>query len=357
MWGPQRLSTIVVLLGGLALTAVFVMTPPREQQGPFTPRRDDEVVERVARTPRLAAVPLDEAGAVTLATELLAEASRTNDPRLVGRAQAALGAWASSPEPSASLRLVRARLAHQQGLLAHALDELGGNDDVASRELRAELLFSLGRYEASLAACTGVPSLARCEAPARALLGTLDEAALSADGSARALALLARIKHWQGDDAASAKLLTRVLELEELPQARAELAERLLELQRGAEVPALFAGRALSDRELLALVIAGATERAPELNARMEANRQRGDETVTREELCYALLVEHDVARALEGAQRNWSRSHEPEDARWLLEAAAAAKAPAAAQPALEWLAGVKLASPRLRALAKELAP
>lgn len=342
MLAAQRLSTVVVLLGGLALTTIFVVTPAREQHGPFVPRSDAEVVEQVPRTPRAPTAPLDEAGALRLATEFLAEAERTNDPRLLGRAQAALGPWATSPEPTAALRLIRARLAQRQGELATALELLGPPDSEDGWALRARLLFSLARYPEALEACAHVEARAWCELPTRAVTAKVDDAP---DDSAEHLRSLARARRWRGDLAGAVTLLAQALALEpELPELRAEYAELLLDLGRGQEVAALFAGRALSDRELLAVVLGGDETRAPELAARMDANRQRDDGLGLREELRYALLVEHDAPRAVAVATKNWARSREPDDARWLLEAAAAAKDPAAAKPVREWLAGTTLA-------------
>ena len=147
-----QVSTLAVLAGGLALTALFIAAPSPGQRGPFVPKRDDEVLERVMPTPRAPSTPLDEAAALALAERLLSDARRTNDPRLVGRAQATLAPWAGSQTPA--LRLLRARLAQRQGELGQALAELGDVPDTdAGWQLRSELLFSLARYDESLAAC------------------------------------------------------------------------------------------------------------------------------------------------------------------------------------------------------------
>jgi hypothetical protein len=89
--------------------------------------------------------------------------------------------------------------------------------------------------------------------------------------------------------------------------------------------------------------------------ARFEASRLRGDRVHQREESRFVLAVGHDAARALRLAQDNWTVQREPADARVLLEAAQAAGARAAAQPALDWLAETGIAWPRLRALAAAL--
>ena len=89
--------------------------------------------------------------------------------------------------------------------------------------------------------------------------------------------------------------------------------------------------------------------------ARFEAARLRGDSVHQREEARFALAVARDPARALRLAEQNWRVQKEPADARVLLEAAAAARAPAAAAPVLAWLADTGCEWPRLRALAASL--
>jgi hypothetical protein len=82
---------------------------------------------------------------------------------------------------------------------------------------------------------------------------------------------------------------------------------------------------------------AGACQR--ELAARFDAARQRGDTSHRKEEARFALALQGDAARALPLARRNFAVQREPADARVLLEAALAAREPAAAEPALDWMA------------------
>ena len=58
---------------------------------------------------------------------------------------------------------------------------------------------------------------------------------------------------------------------------------------------------------------------------------------------------------ALELARANYAQQREPADARLLLEAALAARQPAAAEPALKWLAESGIESVALKALAAQL--
>ena len=54
-------------------------------------------------------------------------------------------------------------------------------------------------------------------------------------------------------------------------------------------------------------------------------------------------------------ALENWATQREPADARILLEAALAARQPAAARPVLDWLDRTGLEHARIRALADQL--
>ena len=57
-----------------------------------------------------------------------------------------------------------------------------------------------------------------------------------------------------------------------------------------------------------------------------------------REEARFSLHLLHEPLEALRLATANWKVQREPADVRILLEAASAARDPAAAQPVVEWL-------------------
>ena len=61
-------------------------------------------------------------------------------------------------------------------------------------------------------------------------------------------------------------------------------------------------------------------------------------------------------AQALALASENYAQQREPADARLLLEAAVAARQPAAAAPVLKWMAESGIESTALKALATQLA-
>jgi hypothetical protein len=126
----------------------------------------------------------------------------------------------------------------------------------------------------------------------------------------------------------------------------------------------LLAERGRADVLLLRLALAGravndprAAKWADELQARFSAARARGDRTHEKEESRFVLALRGDAARALELALANHELQREPSDARVLLEAALAARTPAAraaVQPVLQWLDSNRVESVVLRALAEK---
>jgi hypothetical protein len=100
-----------------------------------------------------------------------------------------------------------------------------------------------------------------------------------------------------------------------------------------------------SDSLLLRLTEAETSLKLPEaarhqrmMADRYAAARARGDTTHRAEEARFELRLRGDATSALQLAQQNYAVQREPRDARVLLEAAVAAKNPAAAQPVQDWL-------------------
>jgi hypothetical protein len=127
-------------------------------------------------------------------------------------------------------------------------------------------------------------------------------------------------------------------------------------------VLALLKDKTRSDLLLLRLALAAKAQKSPQLAAwqgdlksRFDAARLRGDKLHQKEESRYALQLEGDAQRALALASENYRLQREPADARVLLEAALAARAPAAAEPVLRWMADSGIESAVLRKLAAEL--
>jgi tetratricopeptide (TPR) repeat protein len=127
-------------------------------------------------------------------------------------------------------------------------------------------------------------------------------------------------------------------------------ADFLLDRNRPQEVLALLEHEARIDPLLLRLALAGQSLGAPELSGhvadlaeRFAEARMRGDTVHQREEARFNLHLLKQPDDALRLAQTNWGVQREPWDARLLLEAALAADQPAAARPALDWLAASHL--------------
>ncbi len=105
----------------------------------------------------------------------------------------------------------------------------------------------------------------------------------------------------------------------------------------------------------VALKQPGAQARLDALAERFAAAGERGDTTHRAEEARYWRGLRGDPARALALARANYEVQREPRDARVLLECALAARDPAAARPAIDWLRRSGFEDPRLRTLARQL--
>ena len=142
----------------------------------------------------------------------------------------------------------------------------------------------------------------------------------------------------------------------------AAYADFLLDRGRPAEVMALLKDKTRSDLLLLRVTLAAKALGSPQLAAlaatlaaRFDAARLRGDTTHQKEQSRFALAIQGRPQEALALASDNYALQREPADARTLLEAAIAAKQPAAAAPVLKWLAESHIESVALSALAERL--
>lgn len=139
-------------------------------------------------------------------------------------------------------------------------------------------------------------------------------------------------------------------------------ADFLLDRNRPAEVRSLLENEVRVDPLLLRLALAeqrlGAAELAghvADLHERFAEARMRGDTVHQREEARFTLDLLKKPRAALRLAQANWAVQREPADVRVLIEAALAAGAPAAAKPALDWLATAHLEDKAIAGLAARL--
>jgi hypothetical protein len=117
-----------------------------------------------------------------------------------------------------------------------------------------------------------------------------------------------------------------------------------------------------SDTLLLRLVFAermlnlpSAKAREATLASRFQAAQLRGDTVHQQEEARFALIVQNDPRKALSLAGENWKVQREPRDARIFLEAALAAREPAAAQPVIRWLDESRIEDRQLSSLAQQV--
>ncbi len=375
-------ATVLVLLGGLALTALFVLAPGGGPSGPFVPKSDEEVLEQVPKSTPRPTAPLSVEEAAARARQLIDEARRSGgDPRLLGRAQATLAPWWNEPSPPAPVRILRATLKQSfhdfEGALVDLEAQVAADPKDAQAWLtRATVLSVLARYPEAQASCERLVGIADavvqavCRAQVQGVTGQAREAAAALAALTPApeekgwlLSVRGELERWSGDDDRAQATLEQALAIDPTDTySRLLLAQALLDAGQAERAAKLFEGRAVNDGELLmwvlALNAAQAKEyaaRRAELDERVTANRQRGETLHRREESRYALALEGDVGKALELAVKNWAVQKEPADARVLLEAAVAAKDAKAAAPVVAWLAETKFTEPRLIALARSL--
>ena len=375
-------ATVLVLLGGLALTTAFVLAPGGGPSGPFVPKSDAEVLEQVAKSAPRPTAPLTVDEAAVRARQLIDEARRSGgDPRLLGRAQATLAPWWNELSPPPQIRILRATLKQSFHDFEGALVDLDAQvaadpKDAQGWLTRATVLSVLARYPEAQAACERLVGISDavvegvCRAQVAGVTGRAREAAAALEALTPApeergwlLSVRGELERWSGDDARSQATLEQALAIDPTDTySRLLLAQALLDAGQAGRAAKLFEGRAVNDGELLMWVLALNAAQAPEyparraeLDERVKANRQRGETLHQREESRYALALEGDVSKALALAIRNWAVQKEPADARVLLEAAVAAKDKKAAEPVVSWLAQTKFTEPRLIALAKSL--
>jgi len=388
----RRLLTLgFVLICGLVAGAA--------QAAPYTPKSDDQVLERLpfkasaaeGRELRqlrraLAEQPQNPVRALALARRYFDLASAEGDPRYVGYAEAAIRPWSQAAEPPADILLMRALLRQYRhdfdaalADLARAAERDPGNAEIWS--WRSAILLVQADYAGARAACDKLAPVAS------ALLATACTTAV--DGlsgkSAQAYAELSKALARRPDADADLKLWvqTRLAEMA-LRQGKDDLAERhfkaglalgvtdgfilaayadlLLDHDRPAEVVPMLRDWERSDILLLRLALAehaaklpGAAAHIAMMKERFDASALRGDKLHQQEEARFHLYLQGDAPGALRLAAENYRLQREPRDARILMEAALAAGEHAAAQPALEWLGASGYEDPLYARLAQRL--
>lgn len=366
---------------------------------PYLPSSDAQVLERlpfkandpVARelAERRAALrrnPTDETIAVDLARRYYGLVAAEGDPRYIGYAQAALAPWWDLPSPPLEVLVLRASLRQFRHDFDGALRDLDqaltrSPNHPQAHSLRAiihivQARYALGRTDClALRGATSELIAFGCDAMVQGLTG---HAAAAYDGLRSmlerhpeatrdeqlwVLTRLAEMAQRLGRDEAAEAHFKRALALDVSDTfLLAAYADFLLDHGRAAEVVSLLKDKVRSDTLLLRLVFAEQTLNLPTAKAtattladRFHAAQLRGDTVHQQEEARFALHVQHDAKTALALALENWKVQREPRDARIVLEAALAAKAPAAAKPALDWLRENNNEDATLQRLAQQL--
>jgi tetratricopeptide (TPR) repeat protein len=383
---------LTLLLGCLY---VFIVT----EAAPRLPNSDAEVLEHLptrAQDPlqreiravrlALAADPQNLTLALQLARRYYAEVTAEGDPRYIGYAQASLAPWWSLPDPPVAVRLMRAVLLQFNHHFEPALADLKivvaaePNNSEAWAWLAAIAMvradYVLARSACKRFAPLTVPAVAvGCLAHVDAASGNAASAvsalrtALKIDKKADArqrlwaLTRLAETEERLGRDPAAEAAYREALALKITDSyLLAAYADFLLDQGRASEVLTLLQGKQRSDVLLLRLALAAKAVGSSalidwqrDLGARFNAAKLRGDAVHQKEESRFALHLLGDAALALTLAKQNYAVQREPADARILLEAAIAAKQPAAAEPVLAWMRNSGIESKTLKELARQL--
>lgn len=366
---------------------------------PHLPASDATVVERVparAADPRVRdlqalraawrANPRDVDLAVRLARRYVEEAAAEGDPRYVGYAQAALAPWWAEPAPPVAVRVQRAVLRQYGHQFSEALTDLDAAvlAEPANAEAWAWLAaIHLVRADYAQAArgCKGLAPLttpllaAGCRATIDSLTGSAGPAAITlavalksaADAGPEerlwALTRQAEIAERRGSIAVAERAFKDALALGVADvYLQAAYADFLLDNGRAGEVLTLLKDGTRADVLLLRLALAAKAANDPradgwrrDLAARFDAARARGDRTHEKEEARFVLELQGDAPRALTLARSNYAVQREAADARILLEAAIAARQDEAAKPVLDWLESNRVESVVLRSLSAKL--
>ncbi len=366
---------------------------------PHLPASDATVVERVparAADPRVRdlqalraawrANPRDVDLAVRLARRYVEEAAAEGDPRYVGYAQAALAPWWAEPAPPVAVRVQRAVLRQYGHQFSEALTDLDAAvlAEPANAEAWAWLAaIHLVRADYAQAArgCKGLAPLttpllaAGCRATIDSLTGSAGPAAITLAVALKsandagpeerlwALTRLAEIAERRGSIAVAERAFKDALALGVADvYLQAAYADFLLDNGRAGEVLTLLKDGTRADVLLLRLARAAKAANDPradgwrrDLAARFDAARARGDRTHEKEEARFVLELQGDAPRALTLARSNYAVQREAADARILLEAAIAARQDEAAKPVLDWLESNRVESVVLRSLSAKL--
>lgn len=335
---------------------------------------------------QFAAAPTSLPLAMRLAERQLAMGVAEADPRFVGYARGTLAPWWHDDTASPALRILRARIMQAQHEFAPASSDLRAalaedphsadgllvlaSIDEATGDLAEakNLCARFAQDHPGLAAVACVASVAALRGNRKAsaeMLGNAVQHIPTLDRSQLlwALTILGEIAI-QGDDPTAGQYLKEALALDRgNVYALTVYADYLLDHGEAAAVVRLLAGYERIDALYLRLALAAQATDDPrfpsyrdDLAARFAAARLQGDTVHLRDTARFMLDIEHDAARALTLAVRNWQTGHKAlADLRVLLAAALACHDLTAVKPALDWVAATHLEDSTIERLTRQL--
>ena len=366
---------------------------------PRMPASDAEILETLPTRPgdpaavelrrmrdTLAANPRNADAAERLARRYFDLAMAEGDPRYVGYAEAALRPWPETTAAPVDILLLHGMLRQYRhdfprGMADFELALQADPSNSEARAWRAAIFMVQADYAAARRECEllaehashlhATACLAYVDATtghARAAYGRLAAALAQRSGVDPGFLVwilnrLAEMAWRMGDLAAPERHFRAALALGVDDNfLLAEYADFLLERGRAAEVLPLLQKWGRSDTLLLRLALAARAQKLPEaekyartLGERFADAALRGEKLHLQEEARYLLDLKGDARAALAAAVENYRTQREPRDALILIEAGLAARDPAAAVPALQWLESSGFESARMQLAAAKL--
>jgi len=384
---------------GPALLGTALAIPNWAAAAPYLPKDDAVVLETLPGRPNdpaaaelrqlraaAAAAPMDAQAAARVARRYFDLAIAEGDPRYVGYAAAALRRWPESAAVPAEVLVLHGMLRQYRHDFARAMHDFDlaltaepGNTE--ARAWRAAILMVQADYAGARRECELLaPHTTELHATACAayVAATTGQARAAYDRLSRALAQrseldpgfevwiqtrLAEMAWRTGDFAVAERHFRRGLALGIADNfLLAAYADLLLERGRAAEVVALLKNWVRSDTLLLRLALAARRLNLADgdkyvraLGERFADAALRGEKLHLQEEARFLLDLKGDARAALAAASENYRSQREPRDALILLEAALAARDPAAGAPALQWLESSGYEDKRVREAAAKL--
>ena len=386
---PRTKNWIIGLTVSLLASSAFAV--------PFTPKSDDQVLERLRLNVNDAAArelrdlrgqlqtnPQNLKLAVTLAQKYIERARSEADPRYNGRAQAVLAPWWNlelPPEPALVLRATLKQNVHDFNGALLDLDKAAKLEprDPQIWVTRSVVQTVLGNLIEAKRSClplfqTSTELVAvTCVANAASLngqaskafqtleqvlrdnpqasqsekswaTGTLVETAARLQRPDTEARFEAALRQNPSDTYLSAAYADYLLEHGE--------ASKALPYLQNIRADALLLRRVLVEKALKLKTYGLYLE---QMRSRIAASRARGDTVHRREEAIFELKALGSSSKALALAKANWLVQHEPLDAKILLESAIASRQPEAAKPVLEWFEQTKLEDARIAKLVKQI--